>query len=80
MRGPPEKCGNYLLTSTGLYRKCAALAHVSGPFDLILFEAVNIEFLVEKVWFGQVSFGLVWTNLALLWLSSVCLIEFGLLW
>ena len=78
MRGPPEKCGKYLLTSTGLYRKCAALAHVSGPFDLILFEAVNIEFLVEKVWFGQVSFGL----FSIDGLDQPCfvLVEFGLVW
>ena len=38
-------------TSTGLYRSCAALAHFSGTFDLILFEAVDFEFIVEKVWF-----------------------------
>ena len=43
-----------LLTSTGLYRSCAALARFSSNFDLILFEAVNFEFLVEKVWFGEV--------------------------
>ena len=39
-------------TSTGLYRSCAALAHFSGTFDLILFEAVTFEFIVKKVWFG----------------------------
>ena len=39
-------------TSTGLYRSCAALAHFSGTFDLILFEAVAFELFVEKVWFG----------------------------
>ena len=39
-------------TSTGLYRSCAALASFSGTFDLILFEAVNFEFIVKKVWFG----------------------------
>ena len=25
-----------------------------GTFDLILFQAVNFEFIVEKVWFGLV--------------------------
>ena len=49
-------------TSTGLYRSCAALACFSGNFDLILFEAVNFEFIVEKVWFGEVCFGLVWID------------------
>ena len=39
-------------TSTGLYRSCAALTHFSGTFDLILFEEVTFEFIVEKVWFG----------------------------
>ena len=38
-----------LTTSTGLYRSCAALAHFSGTFDLILFEAVAFEFIVEKI-------------------------------
>ena len=42
-------------TSTGLYRSCAALANFSGTLDLILFEAVNLEFIVEKVWFGLVT-------------------------
>ena len=48
---------NYTLikTSTGLYRSCAAPASFSGTFDLILFQALNIEFIVEKVWFGVVS-------------------------
>ena len=40
---------------TGLYRSCAALASFSGTFDLILFQALNIEFIFEKVWFGLVS-------------------------
>ena len=40
-------------TSTGLYRSCAALASFSGT--LILFQALYIEFIVEKVWFGLVS-------------------------
>ena len=54
---------NWKGTSTCLYRSCAALASSSGPFDLILFQAVNFEFIVEKVWFGLVcliEFGLVW--------------------
>ena len=42
------------LTSTGLYRSCAALASFSGTFDLILFQAVIFELIVEKVWFGLV--------------------------
>ena len=33
-----------------LYRSCAALARFSGTFDLILFEAVNFKFIIEKVW------------------------------
>ena len=41
-----------LKTITGLYRSCAALACLSGTFDLISFEAVNFEIIVEKVWFG----------------------------
>ena len=45
----------WVKTSTGLYRSCAALVRFSGTFDLILFEAVNFEFIVEKVWFGLVS-------------------------
>ena len=44
-------------TGTGLYRSFAALASFSGTFVLILFEAVNFEFIVEKVWFC-----LVWKN------------------
>ena len=44
-----------LKTSTCLHRSCAALASFSGAFDLILFQALNIEFIVEKVWFGLVS-------------------------
>ena len=47
----------WVKTSTGLYRSCAALANFSGTFDLILFEAVNLEFIVEKV-----QFGLVWID------------------
>ena len=43
-----------LKTSTGLYRSCAALASFSGTFDLILFKAVNFEFIFEKGWFGLV--------------------------
>ena len=63
-------------TSTGLYRSCAALASFSGTFDLILFEAV--EFIVEKVWFGEVCFGLVWID----GLDQPCFasVEFGLIW
>ena len=40
------------MTSTGLYRSCAAIASVSGTFDLISFQSVNFEFILEKVWFG----------------------------
>ena len=47
----------WVKTSTGLYRSCAALVRFSGTFDLILFEAVNLEFSVEKV-----QFGLVWID------------------
>ena len=39
-------------SSTGLYWSCAALASFSGTFDLILFQAVNFEFIAEKVWFA----------------------------
>ena len=57
-RGSYEKASlplGYKETSTGLYRSCAALASFLGTFDLILFQALNIEFIVEKVWFGLVS-------------------------
>ena len=47
-----EKKRNCIKTSTGLYRSCAALASFSGTFDLILFQAVNFEFIAEKVWFA----------------------------
>ena len=30
----------------------SSIASFSGTFDLILFQAVNFEFIVEKVWFG----------------------------
>ena len=55
---------------------CAALAHFAGTFDLILFEAVNYEFIVEKVQFSEVCFGLVWIDS----LDQPCfaLVEFGL--
>ena len=43
-------------TSTGLYRSCAALASFSSTSDLILFEAINFEFIFEKV-------GLLWFSL-----------------
>ena len=57
-----------------------------GTFDLILFQAVNFELIVEKVWFG-----LVWIDglkkqkitgfwFALIEFGLVCLIEFGLVW
>ena len=55
-RGSYEKASlplGYKETSTGLYRSCAALASFSCPFDLILFQALNIEFI--GVWFGVVS-------------------------
>jgi len=64
---------NKTVTSTGLYRSCAALACFSGTFDLILYEAVILNLWLRR--FGLVKFGLVWTNLALLWLS---LVWFGL--
>ena len=44
----------HMVKNTSLYRSCAALASFSGTFDLILFQALNIEFIVEKVWFGVV--------------------------
>ena len=45
----------WVKTSTGLYRSCAALVRFSGTFDLILFQALNIEFIVEEVSFRFVS-------------------------
>ena len=63
-------------TSTGLYRSCAALAHISGTLDLILLEAVNFEFmLIEKVWFAKCCIGLFWID----GLGQPCfaLVEFG---
>ena len=66
-------------TSTGLYRSCAALACFSGTFDLILFQAANFEFIVEKVWFGLGWIdGLKKQKINGFWF--VCLIEFGLVW
>ena len=53
----PDLKNNLTKTSTGLYRSCAGLANFSGTFDLILFEAVNLDFIVEKV-----QFGLVWID------------------
>ena len=65
-------------TSTGLYRSCAALASFSGTFDLILFQAVNFELIVEKVWFGLVWIdGLNKQKITGFWFA---LIEFGLVW
>ena len=49
-------------TSTGLYRSCAALANFSGTFDFISFQALNIEFIVEKV-FSLLWLSLVWVGL-----------------
>ena len=51
----PDLKNNLTKTSTGLYRSCAALANFSGTFDLILFEAVNLKFIVEKVQFSLVG-------------------------
>ena len=73
------------ITSTGLYRSSAALANFSGTFDLILFEAVNLEFIVEKV-----QFGLVWIDgldkctkqmfFCFVWLSLVWFVRLSLDW
>ena len=59
-----------------MYRSCASLAPFLGTLDLILFEAVNKEFIVKKVWLGEVWFGLVWIDS----LDQPCfaLVEFGL--
>ena len=68
----------FVKTSTGLYRSCAALASFSGTFDLILFQAVNFELIVEKVWFGLVWIdGLNKQKITGFWFA---LIEFGLVW
>ena len=65
-------------TSTGLYRSCTALASFSGTFYLILFQAVNFEFIVEMVWFGLVWIdGLNKQKITGFWFA---LIEFGLVW
>ena len=64
--------------------RSSSIASFSGTFDLILFQAVNFEFIVEKVWFG-----LAWIDclnkqkingfwFALIEFGLVCLIEFGL--
>ena len=69
---------SFVKTSTGLYRSCAALASFSGTFDLILFQAVNFELIVEKVWFGLVWIdGLNKQKITGFWFA---LIEFGLVW
>ena len=49
------KTVDHIRTSTGVNRSCAALASFSCTFDLILFQALNIEFIFEKIWFGLVS-------------------------
>ena len=62
--------------------RSSSIASFLGTFDLSLFQAVNFEFIVEKVWFGlfwidgldQPCFALVEFG------SLVCLIEFGLVW
>ena len=64
-------------TSTGLYRSCAALASFSGTFDLILFQALNIEFIFEKVWFGFNRRFEQTDKTNGFWFA---LIEFGLVW
>ena len=48
------------------------LASFSGTFDLILFQAVNFEFIVEKVWFS-----LVW-NILIKYLNFNLICEFVL--
>jgi len=49
-----------------------------GTFDLILFQAVNFELIVEKVWFGLVWIdGLNKQKITGFWFA---LIEFGLVW
>ena len=64
--------------------RSSSIASFSSTFDLILFQTVNFEFIVEKVWFGSV-----WINglnkqkingfwFALIEFGLVCLIEFGL--
>ena len=63
-------------TSTGLYRSYTALASFSGTFDLILFQAVHFEFIVEKVLFCLVWIdGLNKEKINGFWFA---LIEFGL--
>ena len=56
------------------YRSVQELRSFSGTFDLISFEAVDFEFIVEKVWLGlDRRFGQ--TDIYAL----VCLIKFGLI-
>jgi len=62
-------------TSTGLYRSCAALASFSGTFDLILFQALNIE--LNLVWFGFDRRFEQTDKINGFWFA---LIEFGLVW
>ena len=47
-------------------------------FDWILFKAVNFEFIVEKVGFCEICYGLVWIDD--LDHSCFALVEFGLVW
>ena len=66
--------------------RSSSIASFSGTFYLILFQAVNFEFIVEKVWFVLVCIdGLNKQKIngfwfALIEFGLVCLIEFGLVW
>ena len=58
--------------------RSSSIASFSGTFDLILFQAVNFELIVEKVWFGLVWIdGLNKQKITGFWFA---LIEFGLVW
>ena len=56
----------------------SSIASFSGTFDLSLFQAVNFEFIVEKVWFGLAWIdGLNKQKINGFWFA---LNEFGLVW
>ena len=73
------KFGHVTSTSTGLYRSCAALASFSGTSDLILYDTVNFELIVENFWFGLDRWFGKTDKINGLWYALVWMIKFGLI-
>ena len=68
------------VTSTGLYRSCAALASFSDTFDLIFLKKLILNLLLRKfglVWFGLDSWFGQTDKIKGFWFA---LVEFGLVW